>query len=115
MVNETLLWDAVSSRDAHWDGVFVYAVPSTRVYCRPTCPSRRPRREGVAFFATTAAAQSGWSTGHRPSGPANWFHARLPDQFDGVVHFDRTTAVEPVERTSLWDEGEPPETFRTGL
>lgn len=58
MVNETLLWDAVASRDAHWDGVFVYAVPSTRVYCRPTCPSRRPRREGVAFFATTAAAQS---------------------------------------------------------
>jgi AraC family transcriptional regulator, regulatory protein of adaptative response / methylated-DNA-[protein]-cysteine methyltransferase len=58
MVNETLLWNAVSSRDAHWDGVFVYAVPSTRVYCRPTCPSRRPRREGVAFFATTAAARS---------------------------------------------------------
>lgn len=58
MVNETLLWNAVASRDAHWDGVFVYAVPSTRVYCRPTCPSRRPRREGVAFFATTAAAQS---------------------------------------------------------
>jgi len=58
MVNETLLWNAVSARDAHWDGVFVYAVPSTRVYCRPTCPSRRPRREGVAFFATTEAAQS---------------------------------------------------------
>jgi len=58
MVNETLLWNAVSTRDAHWDGVFVYAVPSTRVYCRPTCPSRRPRREGVAFFATAAAARS---------------------------------------------------------
>ena len=46
---------------------------------------------------------------------SHWFHARLPDQFDGVVHFDRTTAVEPLERTSLWDEGEPPETFPTGL
>lgn len=46
---------------------------------------------------------------------SHWFHARLPDQFDGVIHFDRTTAVEPLERTSLWDEGEPPETFPTGL
>ena len=58
MVNETLLWNAVSNRDAHWDGAFVYAVPSTRVYCRPTCPSRRPRRDGVSFFATTAAARA---------------------------------------------------------
>jgi erythromycin esterase-like protein len=46
---------------------------------------------------------------------SHWFHARLPDQFDGVIHFDHTTAVEPLERTSLWDEGEPPETFPTGL
>ena len=57
MVNETLLWKAVSARDAHWDGVFVYGVPSTRIYCRPTCPSRRPRRDGVSFFATTGAAR----------------------------------------------------------
>jgi AraC family transcriptional regulator, regulatory protein of adaptative response / methylated-DNA-[protein]-cysteine methyltransferase len=58
MVNETLLWNAVSARDAQWDGVFVYAVPSTHIYCRPTCPSRRPRREGVRFFATAVAAES---------------------------------------------------------
>jgi AraC family transcriptional regulator of adaptative response/methylated-DNA-[protein]-cysteine methyltransferase len=58
MVNETLLWNAVTARDAHWDGLFVYAVPSTHVYCRPTCPSRRPRREGVAYFATAQAAEA---------------------------------------------------------
>ncbi len=46
---------------------------------------------------------------------SHWFHARLPDQFDAVIHVDRTTAVEPLERTTLWDTGEPPETYPTGL
>jgi len=42
-------------RDA--DGSFVYAVRSTSIYCRPSCPSRRPRRDRVAFFETAAAAR----------------------------------------------------------
>jgi erythromycin esterase-like protein len=46
---------------------------------------------------------------------SHWFHARLPNQFDAVVHFDHTNAVEPLERTALWDRGEPPETYPTGL
>ena len=46
---------------------------------------------------------------------SHWFHARMPQQFDAVVHLDHTTAVEPLERTSLWDRGEPPETYPTGL
>lgn len=43
-------WHAVEARDASQDGSFVFAVSSTGVYCRPSCPSRRPRRENVAFF-----------------------------------------------------------------
>jgi len=46
---------------------------------------------------------------------SHWFGARLADQFDAVVHIDRSTAVEPLERTALWDAGEPPETYPTGL
>jgi erythromycin esterase-like protein len=46
---------------------------------------------------------------------SHWFSARLLAQFDAVIHFDRTSAVEPLERTALWDEGEPPETFPSGL
>jgi erythromycin esterase-like protein len=46
---------------------------------------------------------------------SHWFHARLPQQFDAVIHLDHTTAVEPLERTALWDTGEPPETYPTGL
>ncbi len=48
--NESQWWEAVQARDAGEDGKFVFAVSSTGVYCRPSCPSRRPRRENVAFF-----------------------------------------------------------------
>jgi AraC family transcriptional regulator of adaptative response/methylated-DNA-[protein]-cysteine methyltransferase len=51
------LWQAVVARDARFDGQFVFAVSSTKVYCRPSCPSRRPRRERVSFFAKAEAAE----------------------------------------------------------
>src|SRR5579872_7271267 len=44
-------WDAVVARDARRDGEFIFAVASTGVYCRPSCPARRPRRENVTFFS----------------------------------------------------------------
>lgn len=50
-------WQQVLSRDVRADGHFVYAVRSTRIYCRPTCPSRRPRRTNVDFFAQPAEAE----------------------------------------------------------
>lgn len=56
-------WQAVLTRDASQDGAFVYGVQSTGIYCRPTCPSRRPRRENVQFFDTPAKAES---AGFRP-------------------------------------------------
>ena len=46
---------------------------------------------------------------------SHYFHARLADQFDFVLHFDETRAVEPLERTSLWQAGEMAETFPSGL
>lgn len=50
-------WDLVHSRDRAADGHFVYAVRTTGVYCRPSCPSRRPRRENVRFFDRPADAE----------------------------------------------------------
>ena len=47
---EDRFWRAVLARDARSDGRFVYAVQSTGIYCRPSCPSRRPKRESVRFF-----------------------------------------------------------------
>ncbi len=54
--NETR-WTAVLSRDHGHDGEFVYGVASTRIYCRPSCPSRRPTRSRVSFFDTAAEAE----------------------------------------------------------
>ncbi len=42
---------------------------------------------------------------------SHYFHARLPEQFDAVIHIDETRAVEPLERTSIWDSSELPETY----
>jgi AraC family transcriptional regulator of adaptative response/methylated-DNA-[protein]-cysteine methyltransferase len=56
-------WRIVLARDRRFDGAFVYGVRSTGVYCRPSCPSRRPRRAQVAFFPGAAAAEQ---AGFRP-------------------------------------------------
>ena len=46
---------------------------------------------------------------------SHYFQARLPEQFDAMIHFDETCAVEPLERTPQWDRGEAPETFPMGV
>jgi erythromycin esterase-like protein len=46
---------------------------------------------------------------------SHYFHARLPDQFDAILHYDHTRAVEPLERTAEWQAGEIEETFPSGL
>src|SRR5688572_31669269 len=56
-------WNAVIARDRGATGSFVYAVRSTGIYCRPGCASRRPRRDRVVFFDTTAGAER---AGFRP-------------------------------------------------
>jgi AraC family transcriptional regulator, regulatory protein of adaptative response / methylated-DNA-[protein]-cysteine methyltransferase len=54
-------WQAVVERDASLDGTFVFAVSSTGIFCRPSCPSKRARRENVRFFDhATAAEQAGY-------------------------------------------------------
>jgi len=57
MTGLDLRWKALASRDGAADGTFVYGVTSTGVYCRPSCPSRRPRADRVRFFDTTIEAR----------------------------------------------------------
>src|SRR5512139_4315251 len=56
-------WQAVVRRDRLADGEFVYAVRTTGVYCRPSCPSRAAKRQNVAFFDSGALAAA---AGYRP-------------------------------------------------
>jgi AraC family transcriptional regulator of adaptative response/methylated-DNA-[protein]-cysteine methyltransferase len=57
VMNNPELWNAIISRDASRDGSFVFAVRSTGIYCRPSCPARRPRPEQVRFFPLAEAAE----------------------------------------------------------
>ncbi|HXX42119.1 MAG TPA: erythromycin esterase family protein [Chthoniobacterales bacterium] len=70
-----------------------------------TAPLRAARREraiGVIYRPDTELV-------------SHYFYARLPDQFDAVLHYDHTRAVEPLERTTEWQAGEVEETFPSGL
>ncbi|WUH44810.1 helix-turn-helix domain-containing protein [Streptomyces sp. NBC_00443] len=57
MMDEDSRYEAVRSRDARFDGEFFFAVETTGIYCRPSCPAVTPKRRNVRFFATAAAAQ----------------------------------------------------------
>jgi AraC family transcriptional regulator of adaptative response/methylated-DNA-[protein]-cysteine methyltransferase len=78
-------WKALASRDGGADGTFVYGVTSTGVYCRPSCPSRRPRADRVRFFDTGAQARG---EGFRPCKRCK------PDQVDvGIPGMDAVRRV----------------------
>jgi AraC family transcriptional regulator, regulatory protein of adaptative response / methylated-DNA-[protein]-cysteine methyltransferase len=62
-MNDQRRWTAVMERDRRADGRFCFAVTSTGVFCRPSCPSRRPRRDRVRFFDSPAEAER---AGFRP-------------------------------------------------
>lgn len=51
------LWQAVVTKNSAFDGAFVFAVSSTKIYCRPSCPSRRPNRDRVSFYHLPEAAE----------------------------------------------------------
>ena len=57
-ITEDARWQAMLARDNTSDGKFVFAVSSTGIYCRPSCPSKRPRRENVTFFRAPQEAES---------------------------------------------------------
>ncbi|MFH7028109.1 MAG: bifunctional DNA-binding transcriptional regulator/O6-methylguanine-DNA methyltransferase Ada [Heteroscytonema crispum UTEX LB 1556] len=62
-LSKETFWQAVLERDNRFDGKFFYGVHSTSIYCRPTCPSRRPNRNQVSFFLSSTEAEA---QGFRP-------------------------------------------------
>ena len=61
--HSTRYWRAVQTRRSGADGTFVYAVRTTKIYCRPSCPSKRPHRDRVVFFRRPREAEQ---AGYRP-------------------------------------------------
>jgi AraC family transcriptional regulator, regulatory protein of adaptative response / methylated-DNA-[protein]-cysteine methyltransferase len=83
VMSEQECWQAVASRARQADGAFVYAVTTTGVYCRPSCPSRRPRRENVQFFPLPEAAER---AGYRPCRRCRPREQQLTDPARERVH-----------------------------
>ena len=76
-------WQAVVERDAAYDGRFVYAVATTRVYCAPSCASRPPLRRNVRFYPTPEAASA---AGYRACLKCRPDHPEASTPIDAVVH-----------------------------
>jgi AraC family transcriptional regulator of adaptative response/methylated-DNA-[protein]-cysteine methyltransferase len=56
-MNESTAWELVLHRDVSADERFLYGVTTTGIYCRPSCPSRKPKRDNIAFFSSVEAAE----------------------------------------------------------
>ncbi len=91
-------WQAVLERDARADGRFFYGVRSTGIFCRPSCPSRRPRREHVRFFDTAAAAES---AGFRPCQRCRPEGASNEERVVAAVKQAIDEALEPLSLAAL--------------
>jgi AraC family transcriptional regulator of adaptative response/methylated-DNA-[protein]-cysteine methyltransferase len=98
--NDDERWNAVVARDSKHDGEFVFAVGTTGVYCRPSCPARRPRRENVKFFVRPEQAEhAGFRaclrcrpksvSGHRPSDGVKAICRYIEQHLDEPVTLDR--------------------------
>jgi erythromycin esterase-like protein len=72
---------------------------------------------GIAAALRGAQLQRAIGVIYRPDTErwSHYFEARLPEQFDALVHLDNTKALTPLDRSAGWDEGEPPETWPTGI
>jgi erythromycin esterase-like protein len=127
--------DAVLVGGTTYDGTVTAAsswdAPAERKHIRPALPGSYEalfHELGLARFLLTCRDRRVADLGeprleraigviYRPETEraSHYFHASLAAQFDAVLHFDRTRAVEPLERTTAWDKGEVPETFPSGI
>jgi AraC family transcriptional regulator of adaptative response/methylated-DNA-[protein]-cysteine methyltransferase len=94
MTTDDARWEAVETRDATQDGEFVYAVRSTGIYCRPSCPSRKPARDRVELFERPDDAEAGGYRACRRCNPRS-------------VRADVALAAQVIEIMDSWPEGAP--------
>ncbi len=103
MIDTNTAWQAVLERDRRFDGKFVFAVRSTGVYCRPSCPARRPRQTNVRFYDDPNGAER---EGFRPcrrctprgDAPAAAMARRARTILDGVAAKTETITLDALAR-----------------
>src|SRR3954452_4794645 len=94
MLDSATCYRALRARDARFDGRFFVAVSSTRIYCRPVCTVRPPKRENCAFFPSAAAAEA---NGYRPC-----LRCR-PELAPGNASIDATTRLAQAAASMMED------------
>ncbi len=94
-------WQQVMERDSAADGIFVFAVSSTGIYCRPSCPSRRPKRTNVEFFHIAEAAEH---AGYRACLRCKPADLELPDTDQQMVQSVCRFMAEQDEKVPTLDE-----------
>jgi AraC family transcriptional regulator of adaptative response/methylated-DNA-[protein]-cysteine methyltransferase len=95
-------WQQVLERDASADGQFFYAVKSTKIYCKPSCASRRPARKQVSFFPTTAAAEAAGYRACKRCEPDR-VAPKADPQAGAIAEVTKYMAAHADERTKLAD------------
>lgn len=99
-IDSERFWQAVCERDADFDGRFVFSVSSTGIYCRPSCPARRPSRDNVRFHADPATAEA---AGFRPCKRCTPKGDSPAQRLDALVAAT-CTLLEEAERPLTMDE-----------
>jgi AraC family transcriptional regulator of adaptative response/methylated-DNA-[protein]-cysteine methyltransferase len=97
-------WNAVLAREAARDGEFVFAVSSTGVYCRPSCPARRPRRENVQFFARPEQAEKAGYRACLRCRPKSFYGNTEADGAKAICRFIEQHLDEPLTLDRLGKE-----------
>jgi AraC family transcriptional regulator, regulatory protein of adaptative response / methylated-DNA-[protein]-cysteine methyltransferase len=115
------VWQAISSRDGRRDGQFVYGVRTTHIYCRPSCPSRQPRRDNVELFTAPASAEQ---AGYRPCKRCDPALVIVPDRAAALVqracafideHLDDTLPLATIARAAHGSSAHVQRTFKRVL
>ncbi len=101
MLPEEQAWAAVLARDPSADAELVYAVKTTGVFCRPTCPSRRPSRTHVVFFPDSeSAADAGFRPCRRCRPQLPHADAALVESVSAKLQTDRPVTLEELARST---------------
>jgi AraC family transcriptional regulator, regulatory protein of adaptative response / methylated-DNA-[protein]-cysteine methyltransferase len=98
---ENQRWDAVLARDSAHDGEFVFAVSTTGIYCRPSCPARRPRRERVTFYPRPEQAEKAGYRACLRCGPKSFSGNRQSDSAKEICRYIEQHLDEPVTLARL--------------
>src|SRR5580658_6569608 len=97
-------WTAVTARNAARDGEFVFAVSTTGVYCRPSCPARRPRRDNVEFFRHPDQAERAGYRACLRCRPRSLSGNRRSDEVKAICRFIEQHLDEPMTLARLGRE-----------